>query len=88
MDIVIEVTDGGSSDIRNAQKAVDALLEAHVITRSLQIGEVSAKETNDFNAVWNDHRPEPLGIPIGKDIVNLLPAVVQLLKNFLQHVRL
>ncbi len=59
-----------------------------VIVRALQIGKVSEEETEDFNYVWNDGRTDQLGLPIGENIVNLLPTMVELLKHILQNVRL
>lgn len=88
MEIVIEVTDGGSSDRTKTKSAVDTLLNTQVITRALQIGEVSKQETVDFNYVWNDGREQALGVPLGEDIGKLLPAMVELLKHILSNVRL
>ncbi len=88
MEIIIEVTDGGSSDRTKTKVAVDGLLGMQVIVRALQIGKVSEEETEDFNYVWNDGRTDQLGLPIGENIVNLLPTMVELLKHILQNVRL
>lgn len=88
MEIVFEVTDGGSSAPTEAKAAVDKLLAAKVITRAMQIGKVDEDEKQLFNKVWNDGREEPLGQVVGEDIANLLPAVTELLKKYLGGVRL
>ena len=88
MEIVFEVTDGGSSDAPEARKAVDTLLSKGVIARAVQIGEVGEEEKELFNAVWNDNREEPHGQVVGGQIENLLPAVTELLKKYLGDVRL
>lgn len=88
LEIVIEVTDGGSSDAAAASRAVDALDAISVIVRALQIGETSNEEKAVFNSVWNATREEKLGEIVGKDIQNLLPAVAELLKKYLGNVRL
>lgn len=88
MEIVFEVTDGGSSNPTDARKAVNDLLGAKVIARAIQIGQVSSEETDLFNEVWNDNREEKFGEAVGEDIANLLPVVTELLKKYLGNVRL
>lgn len=88
LDIVFEVTDGGSDDIAKAKTAVDNLLSVGMVARAFQIGAVTEDEKKKFQHVWNDGRGEPLGEEIGENIANLLPAVVKLLKHYLGSVRL
>lgn len=88
MEIVFEITDGGSSAPEDAKKAVDKLVESGVISRAFQIGAVSEDEKKIFNDVWNKNREEKLGEIVGEKIENLLPAITELLKKYLSDVRL
>lgn len=88
MEMVFEITDGGSSNAAAARNAVDRLVDAKIIARSFQIGETNDQEKAIFNSVWNANREEKLGEIVGKDIQQLLPAVAELLKKYLGNVRL
>ncbi len=88
MEMVFEITDGGSSAPDAARKAVDKLSESGVIARAFQIGTVDENEKKTFNNVWNKNREEKLGEIVGKKIENLLPAITELLKKYLSNVRL
>lgn len=88
MEMVFEITDGGSSAPTATRQAVNKLTESGVITRAFQIGDVDEDEKKTFNEVWNKNREEKLGEIIGKKIENLLPAVTELLKKYLGSVRL
>lgn len=88
MEIVLEITDGGSSAKVAAKNAVGALLNAHIIVRAFQIGKTSTDEQQIFNEVWNDRRSEPHGEIIGEEIANLAPALASALKKYLKGVRL
>ncbi len=86
MDIVFEITDGGSSDEDAAKEAVDKLIEKKVITRAFQIGRVGAGEQQTFNAVWNEGRDKARGERVGVDISALIPAITKALKEYLGDV--
>ena len=88
MEMVFEITDGGSSSPGEARQAVDQLAEAEVIVRSFQIGAVSDDDKQIFNNVWNKNRSENLGEIVGEDIKNLLPAITETLKKYLSGVKL
>lgn len=88
MEIVFEITDGGSSSPRDARAAVDTLVNSGVIARAFQIGAVSAEEKRIFNEVWNRGREDKLGEIVGEKIGNLLPIVAELLKQYLKNVKL
>jgi hypothetical protein len=88
MEIVFEITDGGSSAPGAARQAVDQLVEGGVIARAFQIGSVSEEEKEIFNEVWNKGREEKLGEIVGEKIENLLSAITELLKKYLSNVRL
>ena len=88
MEMVFEITDGGSSASDAARNAVDKLTESGVITRAFQIGDVDEDEKKTFNDVWNKNREEKLGEIVGEKIENLLPAITELLKKYLSNVRL
>jgi hypothetical protein len=88
MDIVFEITDGGSSDPTATGKAVDKLSDSGVIARAFQIGETSQEEKRIFNEVWNDSRTETKGEIIGEEIANLIPAIAAAFKKHLSKVKL
>lgn len=88
MEMVFEITDGGSSNSAATKKAVDELVEIGVIARAFQIGQTSDGERQIFNQVWNSNREEKLGEIVGEKIENLLPAITELLKKYLSHIRL
>jgi len=88
MEIVFEITDGGSSDPDSAKESVDSLNETGVITRAFQIGKTDEGEQATFNSVWNDGREDRLGEIVGSEIKNLIPAVVKALKKYLGNVRI
>lgn len=94
MEIVFEITDGGSTDEKGnhnsamAKKAVDNLYENGIIVRAFQIGKTNQEEQNIFNEVWNEDREEGLGKIVGEKIENLLPALTKLLGKYLENVRL
>ena len=88
MELIFEVTDGGSSDQAGTRQAVDSLLSKSIIVRAFQIGETDEEEKRIFNAVWNNGRESPHGEIVDKDIVKLLPALTALLKEYLSRVQL
>lgn len=83
MEIVFEVTDGGSTEPRAARDAVDALAAEGIIVRAFQIGTASELERRRFNEVWNTGRELPWGQVVGADIKKLIPAVAEALKQYL-----
>ncbi|HLD26785.1 MAG TPA: vWA domain-containing protein [Patescibacteria group bacterium] len=93
MEIVFEITDGGSTDKKGnftsqfAREAVDNLVANDVIVGGFQIGAVSKNEERIFKEVWNKNREEPLGEIVGEKIENLLPAITERLKSYLGGVR-
>ena len=86
MDIVLEITDGGSSDPDSAKRAVDNLIEKKIITRAFQIGQVSTREQHTFDAVWNRGRDKNRGERVGVNISALIPAITKALKEYLGDV--
>ena len=86
MDIVFEITDGGSSDPDSAKEAVDKLVEKEVITRAFQIGQVSIGEQHTFDAVWNRGRDKSRGELVCVNISALIPAITKALKEYLGDV--
>ena len=88
MEMVFEITDGGSSSPDEARSSVDKLAESGVVIRAFQIGSVSKYEKEIFNSVWNKNRGEKLGEIVGEKIENLLPAITELIKKYLSNVRL
>jgi len=88
MEIIFEITDGGSSAPRATRQVINKLTKSGVITIAFQIGDVDEDEKKTFNEVWNKNREKKLGEIIGKKIENLLPAITELLKKYLGNVRL
>ena len=88
MEIVLEITDGGSDDPNATRQAVDNLLSQNVIARSFQIGEVDESDKLKFQQVWNKNREQILGEVVGTEIKNLLPAISKVLAEYLAKVRL
>lgn len=88
MEIVFEITDGGSSAPDAAKSAVDSLVNINVIARAFQIGPVSDEEKKTFKKVWNKGRAEKLGEIVGEKIESLIPAIAELLKKYLGQVKL
>jgi hypothetical protein len=87
MELVFEITDGGSSDPYTARDAVDELIKAGVIVKSFQIGNPDSGDRRTFQDVWNRGRSEPAGEAIGNDLGNLVPALSELLKKHLGNVQ-
>lgn len=88
LEIVLEITDGGSSSESESRRLADELENAGVVLRAFQIGKTSESEKNTFNAVWNDGKAENMGEIVGEEIGNLLPAVALALKKHLSGVQL
>ncbi|MDO8507945.1 MAG: hypothetical protein Q7S53_05285 [bacterium] len=88
MDIFIEVTDGGSDSATQTRSELDKLLKTGVIARAFQIGEVDSDERQTFEQVWNEDRKKRLGEEVGVDIGNLIPAMTELLKEYLSNIKL
>jgi len=88
LDIVFEITDGGSDNATATRREADGLLESGLVARAFQIGAVSDEERATFNSVWNDGRDNPLGQAVGERIEDLIPAVAAALKEQLKGVKL
>ena len=86
MEIVLEITDGGSSNPEGAKAALKKLEQlggGKVIARALQIGEVMATEKKIFHDVWGENGEE-----IGTKIEKLPKAVAILLAKYLGGIKL
>lgn len=86
MEIIIEITDGGSTKPALTRREVDRLESIGVILGAFQIGKVITSEQAAFHVVWNENREEPLGQVVGERIEDLLPALTERLKKYLQGV--
>jgi hypothetical protein len=88
-ELVIEITDGGStSEGDTPRQAVDELIADGAVARAIQIGAVHFSERARFAEVWIDGRPAPLGEAIGTDFSKLPEALTKLLSEFLGDVRI
>ncbi|HEU5114224.1 MAG TPA: vWA domain-containing protein [Candidatus Paceibacterota bacterium] len=88
LDILIEVTDGGSTDKESARLATEDLLKKRVVVRAFQIGKTSPAEKDAFNYVWNKDMSRPHGEIVGSNIAALVPAVTKALKEYLGNVQI
>jgi hypothetical protein len=86
MDLIFEITDGVPNDAGTTKDAIDNLEEQGVIIRAFQIG-ASESEVEVFNTIWNSPEKER-GFVVGNDISQLIPAVVNSLKEHLSGIRL
>lgn len=87
IDVVFEITDGGSSDAGATVAALNNLEIAGIIARAFQIGKTDASEKETFNTVWN-RGGRRRGEIVGEKIENLLPALTEALKEQLRGIRL
>ena len=95
MELVFEVTDGGTNEegIYSAKKAIVGLEQKGVIARAFQIGTTNESEQEVFNGVWNtdldgQSSRERRGEIVGADIKNLIPALARALAKHLSQVKL
>ncbi|MGI0134731.1 MAG: vWA domain-containing protein [Candidatus Micrarchaeaceae archaeon] len=88
MELVIEVTDGGSSVPDATKQEIQELSAGGVIVRALQIGRVDPEERRIFTHVWIEDREPSFGSIIGANMENLLPAIVTILQSYLKDVEL
>lgn len=88
LEIVFEMTDGGSSDEKEAEQLVNALANSGIILRAFQIGKTNEDDKKVFDSVWNSSQQEKRGEIVGEKIANLLPAVASALKKYLGNVQL
>lgn len=88
LSLVIEITDGGSTNVAATRQSVTELSREGMVTRAIQISETSAEDARKFQEVWNIGRGEPFGKVIGPDLSKLVPAVAALLRQHLGSVRI
>lgn len=87
LDILFEITDGGSSNQESSKKAVTDLDITGIHTNAFQIGKVEESEKRAFNYVWNSGENKK-GLVVGEDIEKLLPAITEALRRYLANVQL
>lgn len=85
LDVLFEITDGGSSDEYSSKEAVNKLDEVGVYASAFQIGKVNESERRVFNNVWNTEGNKK-GLVVGGEIEKLLPAIAEALKKYLSGV--
>ncbi len=86
LDIVFEITDGGSNAPESARAAIHSLGDKGAVVRAFQIGQTSQEEKKLFNIVWNKDG-EKYG-EIVADISKLVPAITQALKKYLGSIEI
>ena len=85
LDLLFEITDGGSSNEESSKEAVGKLDEAGIYSNAFQIGKVDESERRAFNNVWNTEGNKK-GLVVGGEIERLLPAITEALKKYLSGV--
>ena len=89
LEIVFEITDGGTGTPEETRTIVDNWTdEKGIVVRAFQIGRVGEIEKQLFHQVWNDGRAEPRGEVVGTDLSRLAPAITLALKKYLGDVSL
>lgn len=88
MDIVFEVTDGGSSDVNSTRKLVNELEDKGLIVKAFQIGATGSSEDVAFDSVWNKGKQNKRGFKIGTEMENVIPAIVASLKEYLGDIKI
>ncbi|QQR64505.1 hypothetical protein IPH92_02970 [Candidatus Kaiserbacteria bacterium] len=88
LDILFEITDGGSSDAGATQEAVKKMVEVGVHASAFQIGQVGRSEERAFNYAWNSDENEKRGMVVGVDMQKLLPVLSEALKKYLGGVKI
>jgi len=84
MEILIEITDGGSNDPELTREIKNKLKEKGIIAKAFQIEKPSEGEIEVFKTTWeNDGDGERV-----PDLSKVLPALTQFLKKYLKDVKL
>ncbi len=84
LEILIEITDGGSDDPELTREIKNRLKEKGIIAKAFQIGEPTEEEIEAFKTTWeNDGDGERV-----PKLSQVLPALTQFLKKYLKDVKL
>ncbi len=84
MEILIEITDGGSDNPKLTREIKNKLKEKGIIAKAFQIEKPTEEEIEDFKTAWeNDDDGERV-----PDLSKVLPALTQFLKKYLKDVKL
>lgn len=84
LEILIEITNGGSDDPELTREIKNRLKEKGIIAKAFQIGEPTEEEIEAFKTTWeNDGDGERV-----PKLSQVLPALTQFLKKYLKDVKL
>ena len=84
LEILIEITDGGSDNPELTREIKNRLKEKGIIAKAFQIGEPTEGEIEAFKTTWeNDGDGERV-----PELSQVLPALTQFLKKYLKDVKL
>jgi len=84
LEILIEITDGGSDNPELTREIKNRLKEKGIIAKAFQIGEPTEEEIEAFKTTWeNDGDGERV-----PKLSQVLPALTQFLKKYLKDVKL
>jgi len=84
LEILIEITDGGSDNPKLTREVKNSLKEKGIIAKAFQIGEPSKREIEAFKTAWeNDGDGERV-----PELSQVLPTLTQFLKKYLKDVKL
>ena len=87
MDLILEVTDGASSNENGTIDAVSKVEKNGAIVRAFQIGDTNEGEKESFNRVWNNDK-KTKGYVVGSEVENLIPAITDALKEYMRGVKI
>jgi len=88
LDILFEITDGGSSDAGATRDSLKNVGEVGVHANAFQIGRVGRDETRAFNYAWNSEEQDKRGLVVGENIEAIVPVLAEALKRYLGGVKI
>lgn len=78
IDIVFEITDGGTGTLAQSAEIIKKLKETGVITKAFQIGKPHKEEKDIFNEEWKED-----GRFVGQDLTKVVPAIAEMLEKII-----
>ncbi|MCC7522832.1 VWA domain-containing protein [Candidatus Uhrbacteria bacterium] len=78
IDIMFEITDGGTGTLHQSMQIIKKLKEAGVITKAFQVGTAHEGEKKVFNTEWKED-----GKIVGKDLSKVVPAIAEMLEKII-----
>lgn len=82
IDLVFEITDGGTFTLDASKELIDKLKRAGVIVKAFQVGKVDEYEQAIFQSEWNSDGDED-GKIVGDDLAKVVPAIAEMLEKYI-----